>query len=318
MAFVFRTNRSENKNHTINDVGPGHYISQKPFLTTTKQYSKPFMSNTLRSNVTMKNTNPGPGTYHHDTNFDYMAKLLNTSEERKKEPFYRSLDYENNFTDPFNFLLKDDKTDQLGFMSKDKRFKYSKKDIDNPGPGSYLSENTFKPNKTFIARNTFNITKNDIMNRSAYLPEPKAVSIPAKTQCFGYEVNAENSVLMNEDPEKNKKFTGVKEDMIGPGQYDLISPKEWISQNKGTNWSKSKTTKTDFTALKYNKSDEIINSINERNFKKNEEIRDKRMKNKEKIYKQLKLKNEMRKKNALNIRQMNNNFEKVMVNVNFV
>ena len=320
MAFVFRTNRPENMNNTVNDVGPGQYISQKPFLTTSKQNAKPFMSNTGRINLAADKHTPGPGTYHHDSNFDYMAKLLNTSQEKKKEPFYRSLDYENSMTEPFNFVLKDDKQDSLGFMSKDKRFKYSKKDIDNPGPGSYLSETQFKPNKTTKQSTMTNFrTTNtkDLMNKSSYMISPKlVVSIPAKTQCFGYEINQENSTIMNEDPEKNKKYTGVKEDAIGPGQYDVINPKEWVGPNKGTSWSKSKTTKTDFTALKSNKTDDLVNSINERNFKKNEEVKERRMKNKEKMFKQLKVKNEMRKQNTLNIKQKNNNFENVMVNVN--
>ena len=315
MAFVFRTNRPENANNNLNENGPGQYISQKPFLTTSKQSAKPFMSNTLRVDFTQKHETPGPGTYHHDTNFEYMAKLLNNSQEKKKEPFYRSLDYENSMTEPFNFVLKDDKKDHLGFMSKDQRFKYSTKDIENPGPGTYLSDNTFKPNHTQMVKTKLTSKKN-MMNQSAYLPSPKkVVSIPAKTQCFGYEINQENSTMMNEDPERIKKHTGLRDDIIGPGQYELNNDKEWISQNKGTNWSKSKTTKTDF-GFKQNKSDDLVTSINERNFKKNEEVKDRRMKNKEKMFHQLKIKNEMRKQNTLNIKQKNTTFEKVMVNVN--
>ena len=324
MAFVFRTNRPDNMNHTFNDVGPGQYISQKPFLTTTKQNPQPFMSNTGRISLGSKEKTPGPGTYNIDTNLEYMNKLLNTSQEKiKKEPFYRSLDYENNYTEPFNFVLKEDKNDQLGFMVKDKRFKYSKKDIDNPGPGSYITDSQFsqfKPNKTHkvtgLGIHPNMTSQKDLMNHSAYVQSPKAVvSIPAKTQCFGYEIKQENSTIMNEDPEKIKKYTGVKDDIVGPGQYDLLTGKEWLGPNKGTSWSKSKTTKTDFTALKQNKTDDLVNSINERNFKKNEEIKERRMKNKEKMFKQLKIKNEMRKQNTMNIKQKNNNFDNVMVNV---
>lgn len=316
MAFVFKTSRPNNLNRTLNDIGPGQYLSQKPFITVSKEMSKPFMSNTGRVDFTKKqNETPGPGTYYHDTNFEYMAKLLNTSQDKKREPFYRSLDYENSLTEPFNFVMKDDKQDSLGFMAKDKRFKYNKKDINNPGPGSYVLDSQFKMNKTTRPGLTKLGSKKEFNNSLIAQSPQKVVSIPSRAQCFGYEINQDNSAIMNDDPERTKKYGGLKFDSVGPGQYDVFSTKDWVNNNKGTSWSKSKTTKTDFTAFKLNKSDDLINSINERNFKKNEETKERRMKNKENVYKQLKIKNEMRKQNAINIKQKNNNLEKVMINV---
>ncbi len=311
MAFVYRTDRPENLNPNNSDMGPGHYISQKPFITDAKQTSKPFMSGTNRENFILKNQNPGPGSYYKDPNMEYMEKLLNTSREKKKEPFYKNLDYENNNTEPYNFTMKDEKTDHLGFMTKDKRFKYSKKDMDLPGPGSYLFESQFKSNKKSLKSQLSKKGSKKILLEET--DPPKIMSIPTRTQGFGYEINEENSTLLNLDPEQNKKYTGVKEDRVGPGQYDLIKEKDWVSQNKGTSWGKSKTNKTDFTANKITKNDELINSINERNFQKTEDIKQTRLVQKEHLYKHLREKNEQRKENVM--KQKNSNFEKVMINV---
>jgi hypothetical protein len=273
MAFVYRKKERFDKKITPNNtLGPGYYIAQKPFISDTKQNIKPFNVNTKRYDFTKKQDTPGPGTYYNDS-AEIISKLLNTSShEKHREPFYRSIDYDNNITEPYNYILKDDRKDHLGFLSKDKRFSQTNKEIDIPGPGSYLNDSQFQQYSKKSGLNEARSLKS--LNRSTMsfskTFQNQVVSIPSKNKCFGYEIGEDSTIAMNLDPELKKKHKGTKENMVGPGQYDLTT-NTWVKSNKGPSWGKPKTQKSGFEVDKLNKSEDLIKTYHERTFIKNQE-----------------------------------------------
>jgi len=66
------------------------------------------------------------------------------------------------------------------------------------------------------------------------LPNPP--SIPSHDNVFGYEINNRGDLVRQPNPDK--VFTGIKEDRVGPQNYEINVPKV----SKGvTHWKKPKT-----------------------------------------------------------------------------
>ena len=48
----------------------------------------------------------------------------------------------------------------------------------------------------------------------------RILSIPSKGLDFGYELNKKGELILSQDPNKNIKFLGTKNNSVGPGQYN--------------------------------------------------------------------------------------------------
>ena len=144
---------------------------------------------------------PGPGTYDYNTSFI-------------KKRFYK------NNTSP-------DKTDSFGenkkrlFISKQDRFNKDQYKTDAPGPGKYYKENIKKHNNSSINNSLSN--QIFLYNRDNNNFEPfstsRIISIPSKGYDFGYKIYEDGALHIIEDPYKNYKCSGEKNNSVGPGQY---------------------------------------------------------------------------------------------------
>lgn len=244
MAFVYRKERvteiSPNKEEF--DVGPGQYL---PIFDnqTNKPNKVPFLAASQRVGLleqAEKQEGPGPGAYYHDEIFEKIYKNLKKDRDQRIEKAgdLKALEKIHSMTSAEGFpsMMLKKNAEALGFLGKDCRFKEKDEEI-TPGPGHYLKSNLGKHSPT----NNFRV----IPKKEKIDPLSKAVSIPAKNQGFGYEIEDELNVLMNEDPEKIKKFKGEKNDTVGPGNYNIDQPDVWLKKG-GAQWSKSKTKKTLF------------------------------------------------------------------------
>ena len=61
-------------------------------------------------------------------------------------------------------------------------------------------------------------------------------SIPSHNNVFGYEENEHGELLKQQNAEV--VYTGVKDDRVGPGKYDVVKPLG--STKKGPTWHASK------------------------------------------------------------------------------
>ena len=62
-----------------------------------------------------------------------------------------------------------------------------------------------------------------------------------------YITNKDNDLELNKNPEVI--YSGIKQDVIGPGQYDLKDTFT-INSNKGSTWHKSKVTRSNASVSK--------------------------------------------------------------------
>jgi hypothetical protein len=237
MAFI---NKSERKiellQGEVNSLGPGQYLSGN----TNKLYEQskiPFNTYTYRTTSLAKNDYPGPGSYEYDDKYEKMAKIMaNSSLNDKKEPLYKYLDYNFRQQGPFSLIVENDNK-KAAFGTKDKRFKPERTVDQVPGPGFYTKslvdqENSSSPPR--IEVKSKKVKKTNLMNESG---SPKrVVTIPGKFQSFGYELNSNGELVMNEDPDINIRYQGIKDDTVGPGSYNVVKSKDWIKNS--LNWGK--------------------------------------------------------------------------------
>jgi len=225
MAFVYEEERNLNfnKNSDINELGPGQYLlisDNKPI----KENKFPFQSSSKKFSNTL-NLNPGPGEYFHD-DFEEKNKKIR---ENAKELIIKKEEFEKNLPENKKKLIREN-YERFGFNSKEKRFK---KDIhdDRVGPGNYFKDNNNnikKDEKKNVIKNSE--IKNYDKNRE------KIASIPNKF-FFGYEEDVNGKLNQKPNPNFYKQFSGLKDDSVGPGTYDIDFPEKW--RIKGTSFSKS-------------------------------------------------------------------------------
>jgi len=207
------------------DTGPGQYLpidirgkiepNKVGFISSSKK----------ESDVKLKEGNPGPGFYQKDEELETFLQNMNKNKpKRRLGPIYKSLDI-----DQVTSL------EPLGFLSKIKRFEGNNSE-DVPGPGYYKKSNEFDV-KSFSKTPLDSSLKN---KKILYQPN-KLVSIPAKHQSYGYQLNGNGKIELAEDPLKNFRHKGEVNDSVGPGEYDIPLP--WKKKNKGTEWSKYRTQK---------------------------------------------------------------------------
>ena len=136
-----KANKDENekvkgsKKVRVQTPGPGHYHSKYGNIPNGPQFS---MAKKLTKKK--KDERPGPGNY----NIQYLhlpsePKYTFGKEKRKDEKIAQNT--KDNFPGPSNYNIKDTKFNEVGYFTKDKRYKESK--FITPGPGAYKIPTAF-------------------------------------------------------------------------------------------------------------------------------------------------------------------------------
>jgi hypothetical protein len=217
MAFVYRSERVIDLSPERNELGPGQYIVVDKGNSIAENKA-PFLSKSIKSQPPKKDDALGPGQYYRDEKMIQIQKFIQSS---YKEPVKVTL------LDTFSKEIKSHLPDKLGFLVKDNRFKKIEKE-ELPGPGYYYKDKVkSKMNK-----------KNTLKRIEHKTDIHRITSIPGKNY-FGYEIDPNGDAVMKTDPDKEIKHLGKGDNKIGPGQYNLDKPNDWIK--KGTSeWEKSK------------------------------------------------------------------------------
>ena len=151
--------------------------------------------------MNIKEITPGPGSYELQT--DFIKNKFNT-----------------NKTSPDDDISPNEKNKRL-FISKKDRLDKNQYETDVPGPGKYYPDSN---KKKFNIYNTLSKKSNWIKPEKTINYEPfstsRILSIPSKGIDFGYEYNKKGSLILIEDPAKDIKFSGTKNNSVGPGQYN--------------------------------------------------------------------------------------------------
>ena len=220
MAFVFRSTKGDTRLPKKEDFDECNSLKEKLDLIKEKKDSLILNNNSsFNSNISQKTkipfgalskkcdlpnlkgkNVPGPGTY--DINDNLIKNHFNK-----------------NNTSP-DITENDDENTKRLFISQQKRFNSSQYETDVPGPGKY-----FKDKKTFLNTHSNTLSNkiflfNQEMNNYEPFSTSRILSIPPKGNNFGYEIYKDGGVKLMDDPNKDKKFTGNKNNSVGPGQYD--------------------------------------------------------------------------------------------------
>lgn len=116
------------------------------------------------------------------------------------------------------------------FASKVERFneKEVKEKSHTPGPGQYSQQsNWIKMQKT---------GPKPEWQMVPWTKQTNPPSIPSHDNVFGYEENEKGMLIKSKNADKNSGHTGVKNDTVGPGKYDLV--KGMGTTSKGFKWHK--------------------------------------------------------------------------------
>ena len=232
MAFVFRSPRITNLSQieSNKDPLPKEQNNSSIINSTSSFFSKSNKSHKINApfgvfskKITLndnKEDYPGPGSYEISTN------LL-------KKRFYK------NETSPETDNSYSEKNKRL-FISKKDRLDKNQYETDVPGPGKYFSDR----NKKFNVYKTLNKRSKWIKTGKAnYEPfsTSRILSIPSKGVDFGYKLNNKGELILSEDPEKDIKYLGVKDNSIGPGQYNSDTYYKRNTKKGVIDWNKSLT-----------------------------------------------------------------------------
>ena len=184
-------------------VGPGGYVLPSTIKKVAPSYVA-FTSAAPREGINRKygqgTQGPGPGVYN------TREKLLNAGTPAV-----------------------------ANFKSKGSRWMKSDNDW-KPGPGAYPgpAPTTIKSGKPKIYH-TSKLPVNEIFNE---IPERKIIpSIPVKHQSYGYEEDNITGNLVRQGP-INPGFSGMPENMVGPGDYDPKLPSKTACINLGAGSSR--------------------------------------------------------------------------------
>jgi len=236
MAFVFKAERdiSPEIHSASGDIGPGQYLPQGLVRTKGKTLKAGFDSNTFRDTKIIKDDIPGPGSYTHDDKFDNFIDLLN-EKQHKSPSILKSLEMVGpDNLDPFTIIINKEKSKNIAFFSKEKRFK-ERPGYDFPGPGEYDDNN-----QMFFVRNSLRKKKkknysngrkksaNSLIRKDKAPVSPfRVATIPSKNFCFGFDVNSKGELYVKNDPDKEIKCLGEKGDSVGPGAYEIAKLNNW-------------------------------------------------------------------------------------------
>ena len=225
MAFVHRSGRfSVNKHSTL--AGPGDYHLRKEQLSH-KPSHVPFNVQAKRSNLCLNEDTPGPGTYLRNKAFI------------RKQSFTINKTSPNNL--PFDPLTNETK-DYL-FVSAAPRFQDAQPDKKYlPGPGHYDLITHKK-----VERNVYLYEKN--VPKFETHENSRVSSIPSKYKAYGFKEDSCGTFRAVDDPNGNEKYSGEKDNSVGPGRYDVKSkPRkrggvvDWSLENNSKDISKQSHT----------------------------------------------------------------------------
>lgn len=277
MAFVFKSEKILGmENSPLTELGPGQYMPQG-LDRKLKPIKIPFFSSTFRDTQIKKDNIPGPGSYEYDEKYEKFADIV-LDKNQKSPTFMKSLEVANNDNlDPFTIIISKENSKDIGFLTKERRFKESMSPNDNPGPGKYqkhepllLVKNSIKHKKKIpkIPEKT----KLTLLRYEKSHGSPNRITtIPSKYFSYGYDIIENGEILMKEDPEKSLKYKGEFHDSVGPGSYETIHWKNWFKNM--VSWDKlSKTSREVLPKKDIIQSNEIDNldDKNNKNINDNE------------------------------------------------
>jgi hypothetical protein len=232
MAFVVRSERKIDLNSSqVNELGPGQYISQN-ILKPKSPTKIPFGSGTGRDQNIKKNNFPCVGSYDYDDRYEKYEKFIALQKEREKSmPLYKTLEKTfNNIA--YSKLIPE--LNKAGFGSVERRFKISDQSKEVPGPGHY-------PKEKYQVKSMIDQQKSPtkIKNGSVKLTgsQQRVLTIPDRLHSYGYDVLFNGELVMNQDPDLNLKYNGIKNDKVGPGSYNLDKSENWIKNS--LSWAKT-------------------------------------------------------------------------------
>jgi hypothetical protein len=244
-------------------IGPGQYINQTE-KRKIKQNFAPFGTFTERMKTTItKSSEPGPGSYYSDENIKKMKNF------KDKEKIYKDINkgrkielnlLRNTITNEFykthhpskstskndkkelKKILSAKKKELIGFNIQSKRFSSKKSTEDNSYENQMINissniRDIYKLKKAL----TVDFEKEKFTHIS---------SIPSKHHSYGYDILENGKLIPKENPNLYKTFTGEKNDMVGPGNYELDVP--W--NQTGTQWSKFRSNRI----IDYTNNNDII------------------------------------------------------------
>ena len=213
MAFVFRsTNKDkiQKKEELKNSIKEKLEILRDSIILNNSSYNSnksqkikaPFGVLSKKCDLTnLKSLNvPGPGTY--DINTQFIKKYFNK-----------------NNTSP-DIAENIDENKKRQFISQENRFNKNQYETDVPGPGKYFKDNKKKYFNTHNNISNQVFLFNQEINNYEPFSTSRILSIPPKGNDFGYEIYKDGELKLIEDPNKDKKFSGNKNNSVGPGQYD--------------------------------------------------------------------------------------------------
>ena len=258
MAFVFRSPRvtqlsqiQSNTDSCIKEINNNSIMLSSisiPSINNTSQkigkIKAPFGINTKKTLITHENITeltPGPGSY--EIQSDFIKNKFNT-----------------NKTSPDDEISQNEKNKRL-FISKKDRLDKNQYETDVPGPGKYFPDNN---KKKFNIYNTLSKKSNWIKPEKTINYEPfstnRILSIPSKGINFGYEYDKKGVLILTEDPSKDIKFSGTKNNSVGPGQYNSEIYDKKNNKIGIIDWNKSIST-THSKKISEDKKNNISNNI---------------------------------------------------------
>ena len=194
MAIVVRSKK--NLDYILNPtgtIGPGNYNLLEKSYNEYENFA-PFNSSEKKlAKNNKENPNVGPGYY--------QKSFSNENFFHKKN--FHTKNNDKSWT-KMNFLMAQliDKKKEKNEEEKQKKIKI---DLHQKYSISNLKRNNNKNKKIVI----INTTKT--LNR--------VNSIPSKLNCFGYNINENGDVYINENPNGENYYTGEKDNSVGPDYY---------------------------------------------------------------------------------------------------
>ena len=248
MAFVVRSSREIKLNtKEVTDIGPGEYDnnggcsksgngvvyskSKKYFTNHSTPMIIPFNSTSQRNCTTYvcKDNFPGPGSYNR---------------------FILCDDNYSNSGGGCKYMSKYASHKHIGFLTNAKRF--DNVDVNDgdgvPGPGQYDTTSSFSVTSSCgnNKRSLF-ISKSKAQYDNNTNKAKRVVSIPSKENIGYYLTNGEPVLVNNTNnvSTTETKFSGVKDDCVGPGRYNVNTSweKNVIKWKRNVKVNKSSTQK---------------------------------------------------------------------------